>query len=188
MDSSEKSDNQLMREFSECSRAAFDLIARRYQKRLFNFLLRGLIKDRDQAEDIVQQTLIKIYENKFTYRQSHQFSTWAYTICRNYALNLLRNNHTVNIGSVFEEEGPVDLSESLMDNIENRETSAIMKQVLESLDSKYREVITMRFLDELSYEEISKITGKGINTLKSLCRRGLGIIRNELEGMKVEQA
>jgi RNA polymerase sigma-70 factor (ECF subfamily) len=180
------SDNQLMEEFSLCSIAAYNELVRRYKKKLFNYLSRGLINDRDVAEDIVQRTLIKVYECKNIYKPDYQFSTWVYTICRNLALNEIRDDRTVSIDSVFTGEEPGDDCENQVETIEINEISGLMLNIMNNLDSKYREVIVLRYLNEMPYEDIAEVTGKNVSTLKSLCKRGLEKIKDELEKMKVE--
>jgi len=176
-----KSDNDLMREYSECSFIAYNEIERKYRKNLFNYLICGLVKDRDDAEDIVQETMVRIYKSKFTYKPTFMFSTWAYRICRNLALNFKRDKRTINLDMISDNETMEDDNPEFIIDLEKKEVSDKMKKALESLDKKYQEIITLRYLRELSYEEISEITGININTLKSHCKRGIEILRKAME-------
>ncbi len=86
----EKTDNELMREFKRCSDAAYKQIVQRYENRLFNYVLRAFGLSRDEGEDVVQNTLKRVYEWKFKYVAKHAFSTWVYTIAKHFALNELQ--------------------------------------------------------------------------------------------------
>ncbi len=179
-----KTDNELMHEFSKCSSKAFEEIMNRYKKRLFNYLICGLLPNRQEAEDVVQETFIRAYKCKFTYKFTYQFSTWIYTICRNLALNTKRNNKSVSLDQETFEKMPTQAPDN---SLEENEVSKIMKEVLSRLDKKYRDIITLRYLEGLSYKEISEITGIGENTLKSHCKRALEFIRKEMEKMEIEK-
>lgn len=184
---SEKSDNQLMNDFSKCSIDAYTEIFNRYQKRLLNFVLRGLIKDVDMSEDIVQKTLIKVYENKHIYTPSHQFSTWIYTIARNLSLNEIKRVKNINSHQVsYEEAGALENGNNLESTVENSNINEIFLNIIKMLDNKYREVLTMRYIEELSYDEISKITDIKVNTLKSHSKRGLKQIERVLKDKNIE--
>jgi len=185
-DLKQKSDNELMDAFSKCSSEAFEEIMNRYKKRLFNYLLCGLISNRQEAEDIVQETFIRAFKSKFTYRFTYQFSTWIYTICRNLALNVKRNGKYSRTNTIENEEEYGNEAKNFSRSMEENEISDIMKESLLKLDKKYKDIIVLRYLEGLSYEEISKVTGIGQNTLKSQCKRGIEQIRREMESKKIE--
>ena len=83
------SDEELIRRFQEGDLYAFDLIVRRYKDQLLNFAYRFL-GNFEEAEDVVQETFLRLYRNKKAYRQIAKFSTWLYTITSNLAKTELR--------------------------------------------------------------------------------------------------
>ena len=176
-----KDDNQLMNEFAGCSVSSYNQLANKYKHRLLNFVMKGLLNDRDTGEDVVQKTLIRVYEYKYRYKPTFGFSTWIYTIARNYAINELRKKQNYSIddnASSIQNEVISELN--IEANLENKELTEVIKTHIANLKPKYREIIIMRYMEELSYEEISGITGQKINTLKSLSKRGLEKIKENL--------
>lgn len=178
---SDKSDNDLMKEFSNCSKDSYIIIFNRYKNRILNFIIRGYIHDKDDAEDVVQKTFIKVYTYKYKYKSTFQFSTWIYTIAKNLSLNEVNRIKRFNTSK---EES--DSLETISENnspasiMENKDYNTILKTAIEKLKPKYKEVIALRYIEGFSYSEISGITSKGINTLKSHCRRGLQQIKEML--------
>jgi len=177
----EKSDNEIMKEFEGCSIDAYKIIFDRYKNRLYNYLIRAFAFDRDSAQDIVQKTLIRVYEYKFKYKPTYQFSTWVYTITRNLYLNeIKRKKHE----RLEDEENGYNIILEKNDPAEEiiiKENYNTLTACIDKLDPKYREVIVMRFKEELTYEEIALILKKNTNTLKSLCKRGLENLGELLE-------
>jgi len=181
LDSFDKSDNDLMEEFSNCSEAAYKAILIRYEKRLLNHLILRFGQSRDDAEDIVWETLEKVYKCKFTYKPTYQFSTWIYTLCQRRALNEIRRKKFPRLSDIFKLFEPKSENPNSLTSTERKELSDVIKEIICGLEPKFKEIIVLRFYDGLPYEEISQITGKRINTLKSLSRRGLIRIKIELE-------
>ena len=183
-----KSDNELMHEFAGCSMDSFTAVFNRYKNRILNFVLRGYLHDKDNAEDIVQKTFIRVYEYKYKYNTTNQFSTWVYTIAKNLSLNELKRKR-----KLITDDDPDDTEkflaedESLSQKIEKQNIQELLTKAIELLKPKYREVIVMRYLQGMSYEEISEITSKRINTLKSQSKRGLKQIRDKIRNYGIEE-
>ena len=183
-----KSDNELMNEFAGCSMDSFTMVFNRYKNRILNFVLRGYLHDKDNAEDIVQKTFIRVYEYKHKYNTTNQFSTWVYTIAKNLSLNELKRKRKLRA-----DDDPDDTEkflaedESLSQKIEKQNIQELLTKAIELLKPKYREVIVMRYLQRMSYEEISEITSKRINTLKSQSKRGLKQIRDKVKNYGIEE-
>jgi len=166
-----KTDNELMAQFRECSVEAFMQIFTRYQRKLYNFSL-GITKDYDSSQDVVQSTMLKVYDYKLRYESSHEFSTWIYTITKNLSINELKR------------AGRFDAFDQ--DNEENTSfdkdlSSDYLRQKISDLPAMYIDIIISRYIDGFSFKEISEITGININTLKSHAKRGLEILKKMIE-------
>lgn len=184
----DKSDNDLMTEFSNCSMDSFISIFNRYKNRILNFVLRGYLHDKDNAEEIVQKTFIKVYAYKYKYKPKNQFSTWIYTIAKNLSLNEIKRT-----GKFISSNEDVDPLETISDYnspikiIEKEDYNRMLINAIETLKPIYKEIIVMRYLEGFSYKEISQITSTRINTLKSHCKRGLQQIKEKLKKYGLEK-
>ena len=148
--------------------------------------MRGYLPDRDECADIAQKTLIRVFEHKFTYRPKYEFSTWVYTIARNFALNEVKRKRFEKLDDSQTIDRPSS-NPGAHKQMEELNRDQILSSALRNLDSAYREILTMRYIEELSFGEISTITKKNINTLKSLARRGLEQMREALKESGIEE-
>jgi RNA polymerase sigma-70 factor, ECF subfamily len=182
----EVTDNDLMRQFSNCSTDAYNQIYYKYRKRLLNHIMFTFMWSQSDAEEIVQNSLIKVYEHKYLYKATYQFSTWIYTITKNLCLNeIKRNKHRVSLDDNNSiEHNKIQFHYDYIDDnseIKFIEMLRLINNELTKMDEKYRQILILRYMDKMSLEEISKITDKNINTVKSLLKRGLETIKNNIE-------
>jgi RNA polymerase sigma-70 factor, ECF subfamily len=142
---------------------AFPELYDKYSSRLFSYCLK-LLRDRQSAEDAVQDTLTKVYSELHAGYETHSFRAWIFTIARNEAFGVLRKKRTValddNDDIVWEGETPL---ESLL----QAEESEIVQHLLGELKPEYREVIMLREYENFSYEEIAAISSSTIAAVKS---------------------
>ncbi|MCX6640127.1 MAG: sigma-70 family RNA polymerase sigma factor [bacterium] len=181
------SDEKLIAQFQNGNLAAFEEIVHRYQGQLINFVGR-LLNDRITAEDIVQETFLRVYRNKHRYKEIARFSTWIYTIAGNLARTELRRRKIRNIFSISQRgdtekdyeipDTDIDLEKQIEGSIEKE---VILKEITE-LPVYFREVIILRDLQDLSYEEISQILNVPLGTVKSRVNRGRTQIQKKLKG------
>lgn len=184
MDSQKKdykslTDEQLIFEFQQEDVEAFNEIVFRYKDRLVNFLYR-YTGNRDESEDLAQDTFFKLYRSKHLYREIAKFSTWFYTIAINLAKTNLRKKGRYNSISLsdFDPDGEKDFDlpdtrqispdDSANASIEN----VYIQKAINSLNEKFREVIILRDIQDLEYDEIAKITDLPLGTVKSRINRG----------------
>ncbi len=169
-------DEELIERFQNGDVRAFDEIVRRYKDPLLNFVYRFL-GNRTESEDIVQETFLRVFKNKHAYRKVAKFSTWIYTIAGNLAKTELRKRKKRNLFSISDigyEDKDYEISdESLSPEKEVNSTmyDEIIQKEIQNLSPKFREVIILRDVQELSYEEISKIIKIPIGTVKSRVNR-----------------
>jgi len=170
-------DEELIEQFQHENLYAFEEIVRRYKDQLVNFAYRFL-GDVDEAEDIVQETFLRVYRKKKAYRNVAKFSTWIYTITGNLAKTELRRRKRrklLSLSSLGFEDKDFELRddkkgpEESVDEIIKEE---IIKRAIDSLPEKFKEVIIFRDILELSYEEISSIVKIPLGTVKSRVNRG----------------
>lgn len=174
---SQPSDEDLIERFQKGDVYAFDLIVKRYKEQLLNFVYR-FVGSQEEAEDIVQETFLRVYRKRHAYKRIAKFSTWIYTIAGNLSRTELRRRKRRRMFSVTD-MGFEDRDYEIADDGHNPETqvdSVIQEEIIHweinNLSPKFREVIILRDVQELSYEEISKIIKVPIGTVKSRVNRG----------------
>ena len=169
------SDEKLILRFQEGDINAYNELVKRYKDRLFNFVLR-YFNNAEQAEDVVQDTLIKLYTHASYYKNVAKFSTWIFTIAKNNALTELRKNKRKNTDSLWTDDGQViDINskeESLDSKVQNEIAIDQLNKFLDEIPENFRMAVVLRDFQELSYEEISKILEIPIGTIKSRINRG----------------
>ena len=169
------SDEKLILRFQEGDINAYNELVKRYKDRLLNFVLR-YFNNVEQAEDVVQDTLIKLYTHASYYKNVAKFSTWIFTIAKNNALTELRKNKRKKTDSLWTEDGQIiDINskeESLDSKVQNEIAIDQLNKFLDEIPENFRMAVVLRDFQELSYEEISKILGIPIGTIKSRINRG----------------
>ena len=169
------SDEKLILRFQEGDINAYNELVKRYKDRLLNFVLR-YFNNVEQAEDVVQDTLIKLYTHASYYKNVAKFSTWIFTIAKNNALTELRKNKRKKTDSLWNDDGQViDINskeESLDSKVQNEIAIDQLNKFLDEIPENFRMAVVLRDFQELSYEEISKILEIPIGTIKSRINRG----------------
>jgi len=171
------SDELLIQKFQKEDIAAFNEIVLRYKDRLINFLFR-YTGNLETAEDIAQDTFIKLYKNKHMYIEIAKFSTWFYTVAINETNTYLRKskkNHTISVDSFDDQDKPVFEFQSNdptpFDKININDEHFFVQKAINNLDDKHREIIILRDIQNLEYEEISKILDIPLGTVRSRINR-----------------
>ena len=173
----ELTDEQLIKKFQDGDIGAYNQIVYRYKDRLLNFIYRFL-NDLDRSEDLVQDTLLKLYTHKDSYKEIAKFSTWLYTIAANLArteLRKIKRRKTFSVTELSHDDrefiiastdvGPGE--ENFSQNFEKN-----VKRALAALPDDFKTIIILRDIQELSYDEISKIVEVPLGTVKSRINRG----------------
>ncbi len=175
---SDLTDEELIKEFQDNDTIeAYELLVKRFKDPLLNFVYR-FVGDKDISTDIVQDTMIKFYLNKDSYKSFAKFSTWIYTIAGNLAKNELKRRKRRTILSLSNEDKEYELqvedkSYFSPDRLADGSIkSEIIQKALSKVKEVYREVVILRDVQGLSYEEIAEITNLSIGTVKSRINRG----------------
>jgi len=188
----ELSDEELILEFQKNNTEdAFNILVQRYKNPLTNFVFRFL-GDYESCNDVVQETMIKVYRYKDSYSSVAKFSTWIYTIAGNLARTEYRRQRRRNIFSINdygEEHKTFDLpDESYRPDVatDSGIKDEIIQKALLKVKDTYREAVILRDIQGMSYEEISEILGVNEGTIKSRINRGRAQLQELLKGIYKE--
>jgi len=182
------SDEELIERFQRGDSTAFSELVLRYKDPLYNYVSR-MLKDPVFAEDIVQETFVRVYQNRDRYKKIAKFSTWIYTIAINLTKTTIRRQGLRRFYSISQtsEEGKTfelpDTKINIEKGIEDTIIGEHIREAIYKLPRTFREVIILRDIQELSYEEISKIVGVPLGTIKSRVNRGRTRLQNLLKGV-----
>jgi RNA polymerase sigma-70 factor (ECF subfamily) len=176
----ERSDSQVVQAFLDGDERAFGELVRRYDNRLLNFVYRT-VGDRERAQDLVQETFVRVYRHLARFDQSKKFSTWVYTIASNLAKNELRNrsrNPLVLFQTIKKnweaDHRPLEWEDNTYrpdDLYRNRHLKELVDNAVSQLTEHHRIVFVLREMQGKTYEEISEITGVNLGTVKSRLNR-----------------
>jgi RNA polymerase sigma-70 factor (ECF subfamily) len=167
--------------------AAYRELIRRYQRPVFSLVFR-MVRDRELAEDLAQETFVKVLNAIDSYRPEYKFSSWIFKIANNAAIDHLRrrNLDTLSIdGSPHAETAEAieattlqlgDGQESPLDEVASRELGEQIERAINALRPEYRSCILLRHIDGRPYEEIAEILDLPLGTVKTYIHRA----RNEL--------
>jgi RNA polymerase sigma-70 factor (ECF subfamily) len=179
-------DEELVLRYIQGDNPAFVEIVNRYLKPIYNFSFRlcGNAKD---AEEITQETFVKVWKHIEKFRQKEKFKTWIYTICRNTTIDWMRKKKSVLFSQFDNDDGGNFLEDTLIDTeilpdeeFIRSENKKVVEDLFEKLPPNYREVLTLYYHEELDFTEIGQILQKSVNTVKSQHRRGLILLRKIL--------
>ncbi len=173
------SDEDLMSHFQAGTVEAFDILVSRYKDPLTNYIYRFL-GDMKECEDLLQETFLRVYRNRHSYRRIARFSTWLYTIAGNLARSEYRKRKRRRISSLQsvnknDEEYEMEVPDETFSPDKDTESSIqdfYIQDALTKIPEEFREVVVLRDVQQLSYEEIAEITGLPMGTVKSRINRG----------------
>lgn len=162
-------------------RQAYGALVRRYEMRLSRYVRRLLGTRWQMTDDVLQNGFIRGYLNLNDYDPTRPFSPWIYRIMHNEALSQLRS-HRAGIQMIEGEEAQLILERIADDDTPEtslfRSRSAVdIRAALESLDQRYRDVLVLRYLEEMSYDEISEVLSLPPGTVANNISRGLKQLR-----------
>jgi len=184
------SDEELILRFQKGDEQSYVELVNRYRDRLINYIYR-FVNDIESAEDIVQDALVKLYTHKHYYKNIAKFSTWMYTIAGNLAKTELRKKKTrkvTNLSQIGPEDKDYELPsvEPNTDKIAQSEyVEKRIQKAINKLPLHFKTVTILRDIQELSYEEISKIVDVPLGTVKSRINRARLQLQKELKDLKI---
>jgi RNA polymerase sigma-70 factor (ECF subfamily) len=167
-----------------------DRLIELYQHRLLRYLI-YLSGNRELAEDLFQETWVRVMERGHQYDGKHEFSTWLYAVARNLTIDYLRKKRPVSLDGLMEDDEqhaplePADTRPLAWELVAQREQAESISAALVGIPAEYREAIVLRFQDEMALEEIAAVTGAPLGTVKSRLYRGLNMLMGRLGGTQV---
>ena len=169
-----------------------DQLIEQYQHRLLRYLL-FLTGKREVAEDLFQETWMRVLLRGAQYNGKARFDTWLFTIARNLVIDLSRKRTMASLDEMSESGGddrPFEIAmpgPSPLEQFQSREDCAEVGEVLLKLEPSYREVLVLRFFEELSLEEIAAVTKAPLSTVKSRLYRGLAALKPRMELLRASR-
>ena len=173
-----ETDYRLMRAIQTGDMVAFSEMVDRYKNRLMNVIGR-MLSSTEEAEDVVQETFVRVYQHRQSFNFQHCFSTWIYTIGLNLARNELRKRKKFKFYDITEMQG--NESEFAVEAKLPSRLPEVLNTAVEGLPEKYRTAFMLRDVQELSYEEVAQILDVPLGTVKSRVNRARLILREKLQ-------
>ena len=173
------SDEDLMEQFQLGTVEAFNILVDKYSERLTHYLY-GFLGDAKRCEDLLQETFLRVYRNRHSYQRIAKFSTWLYTIAGNLARSEYRKRKRRRMYSLQSvnrdnEEYELQLPDETFrpdNHAESTIQDKYIQDALNEIPESFREVVVLRDVQQLAYEEIAEITGLPMGTVKSRINRG----------------
>jgi RNA polymerase sigma-70 factor (ECF subfamily) len=184
----EATDEELIARFQDGDNYAFDLLVKRYKDPLLNFIFR-FVGEKNEAEDIVQETFLRLFKNKHYYKEIAKFSTWIYTIAGNLAKTELRKRKRRKLFSIshyMSTEKDYDIPDdttSPESDTNTLITDKIIQKAIDKLSPKFKQVIILRDVQGFSYEEIAEIVNIPLGTVKSRVNRARLKLQEDLKDL-----
>ena len=156
-------DAELVERYLAGDTSAFDELMIRYERQIYRVCYR-FVENRDDAMDLAQEVFIKAFEHLATFRRESSLKTWVYRIAMNHCINHVKK-HSQEFVDVTEYTGSVNASvHSQMEDEEQREH---FRRLVKQLPPKQKAIVEMRINEQLSYDEIAKISGRSVSTIKA---------------------
>jgi len=172
------SDRELMTSVLGGDMKAFESLVDRYKNKLFNLIFR-MLGNREESEDILQETFLRVYRERESYDPTYEFSTWIYTIALNLTKNELRRRKRFSFLGIDLFANKREFAVEMSGNPTS--ISLFLEKAIDVLPRKYKSAFLMRDINQLSYERISEVLGIPLGTVKSRVNRARGILRKKLK-------
>jgi len=159
----ENRDAELVERYLTGDTTAFDEIMVRYERQIYRICYR-FVENREDAMDLAQDVFIKAFEHLATFRRESSLKTWLYRIAMNHCINHVKK-HSQEFVEVTEYTGSTH--SSAQTQLEDREQRDEFRRMVKLLPPKQKAILELRINDQLSYEEIAKMSGRSISTIKA---------------------
>ena len=186
-DSIKYSDKELILRFQQGDELAYVELVNRYRNRVIIFVFR-FVGTKEESEDIVQDTFVKLFEKKDYYRPINEFSTWIFTIASNLAKTELRKRKRRKTSSLSDlglenKDFDVPVKDTTDEETLGEFADSQIQDAIQSLQIHFRTALILRDIEELSYEEISKILDVPLGTIKSRINRARLQLQEKLKSV-----
>lgn len=186
------SDQEVVARALDGSERAYRELLRRYEKPVFSLIYR-MVRDREKAEDLAQESFVKALNALASYRPEYKFSSWIFKIANNTAIDALRKREidTTSLFGSGHAEGPRDGmlqigddAETPLAEVEARELGGIIEVAVARLRPEYRSCILLRYVEGLAYEEIAQALDLPLGTVKTYIHRARNELKDALEDLR----
>ncbi len=177
-------DIALMARIKKGDTDAFEELVSRHQRPVYNLALRFL-SDSCEAEDIAQETFIRVFRAADTYTPDAKFTTWLYTIVKNLCFNAIRKRQSATLVSIDEETAPEIASreDDPARSLEREQLRKMVSRAVNALPENLRIAVILQKFHGLSYEEIAAVLGCSVNAVKLRVHRAKDFLSRELAGI-----
>lgn len=183
----QSTDEDLVAAVLDGDRDRFGDLVERYQGRLVNYLFR-LLRNLDDAHDLAQEVLVKVYQVLDRYDPQYRFSTWLFRVAQNAAIDQIRRRRLKVVSLRQDDEEGEGRDWDLPSpergpygELRNRERGGAIQEAIDALPWEYRELILLRHFGELPYEEIAQLKGMPLGTVKNKLFRGRQMLKEKLQ-------
>ncbi len=175
----ELSDEKLIEQYLKGDEGSLEILIKKYLKPVYGFVFRYTGNAAD-ADDITQETFVKVWRNIKKFDRQKKFKTWLFTIAKNTALDFFKKRKTIPFSNFEDENGYNFVADNLASQslspaqeAEKKETAGFVSSAISQLSSNYQKIISLRHDKDLSFQEIADFLGEPINTVKSRYRRAI---------------
>jgi RNA polymerase sigma-70 factor, ECF subfamily len=180
-------DANLIKNYLKGDEKSLEILIQRYLKNIYNFVYKKVQSEHD-AQDITQETFLKVWKNIKKFDKNKSFKSWIFTIAKNTIIDFSRKRKTIPLSEFENENGKNVIIEKLADQkllpdeiFYKKNLAKLFSEEINKLSEKYKIVLFMYYKDGFNFREIAEILKEPVNTIKSRHRRGLEIIKPKLE-------
>lgn len=160
------------------TRTEFDRLVVSMGRKLYAHAYR-ILEDKEGSEDAVQEVFVRMWKMRMKLDEYESIEALSMTMLKNYCIDQFRKRRLFDQGGEAAFAGLYDNEPSPQEQIERGETSDIILRIIEELPDQYREIIRMRDIEELGFEEIAKMTGRNVNSVRVILSRARKNVREE---------
>lgn len=175
----QQSDEQLISAYLRGNEKAFEILLKRYLRSVYNFIYHFVLVRQD-AEDITQEVFVRVWKNLKKFNQRQSFKVWLFKIAKNTTIDFLKRKKVLSFSEFENKKDKKSLITKLQELnslqntfLERVETSNLISSAMMTLSYKNRKVLFLRYYNNFTFQEIAKLLGESINTVKSRCRRAI---------------
>jgi RNA polymerase sigma-70 factor, ECF subfamily len=171
-------ENNLIEKYLKGDEKSLEILIQKYLRPIYNFVY-SRVGSSQEAEDITQDTFVKMWKNLKKFEQQQKFSTWLYAIAGNTAIDYLRKKKTIPFSAFSDNEGNNTIIDNLAD--ENVVAENNLAYAVEKLSPEHRDVISMHNDNRFTFKEMANILREPMNTVKSRYRRAITNLKKNIK-------
>ncbi len=177
-------EHEIIQKILSGDRRAFSLLVERHQAKAMTLALR-MLKNREDAEEALQDAFLRVFRSLGSFEGKANFSTWFYRIVYNVCASALEKRGSAVFTSLSEDDREIELPDASHSNapdelLEEHEDNTIIYREIERLPVEYSSVLTLFFVQQLRYDEITAVTGMPLGTVKTRLFRGRMMLREAI--------